>query len=1352
MSRGQTILDAIDGAFAAHGDRVAIESWPDGECLTYRQLQARSASLAAALARSGVAPGSMVPIVLPRCADYLVAVVAILRCGAAYAPIDPAAPRREAMLSPLRSPVVVGRETGMLDPASITEPGEAPVVECSPEHPAYVMYTSGTTGRPKGVLVPHRAVTRLVIDADYAEFGPDKRWGVMSAVAFDASTLEIWGALLHGGCCIVQTMAVPGLDDLADYLTKGRVTDTWLTASLFNAMVDEHPRAMSHMHQLLTGGERESMPHVRRFKQQNPGVRLIHGYGPTENTTFSLCHTITDEDARGGRIPIGTPINGSTVRIVRPGGTPDEQAHEGELLVGGAGLALGYLNDEARTAEKFVEDRDGTRWYRTGDLVQFREDGAAVFVGRVDRQVKIRGHRVEPDGIEHELAACPGVEQAAVAVTGETAETRRMTAFFVPAGDTTAASVRAELAERLPPTQMPERFVAVESMPIGPTGKADRGALVASLETDERRASVEANDLESALIRLFSNHLGADIRPDQPFREAGGHSLLAMRLSADVRRELGVALPAAQILRLQTIGSIARLVPSLPAAEAVGPTQHADPIGDIRRRASLEHARDGTALAMLVHHAWHVSAGFELEDLRRAWLALLERHDALRTSVAFTDAGPTLVEHDPRTADVFHAEHDRLAAPDPGDPRVRRAIERTIGPGDPPARLHAWPLADGSHFVLLVFHHAAIDEWSLQVLSDELDALLKGESLEPATPYQAFVDAEYAMMDVASAERLADRIAGGEAPTAEPPPPGPQAGRNYEIELELLTESTLDARAASLGVSPPALVAAALGTTLRSRYGPPGRWLMTPFARRPGDALQRVVGCCLDMRPLEASGASFEETARALHQQMLDAQDDRTLPLETLVERIRGTTPERAGDATRFGLTYRYIDDRPTPLGNATATPIDVPQPAARFGLCLHVERRPSGLRLWLEASRAQYTDDQLGAIGRQIVDLVLAGTASRPDAPGAVATELEADDGVSAHALHVLSELWAELLGTRPRPDGDFFQDGGTSLLAMRLAAAIHKRLGRRLMLNQFLRRPTLEGLARSIRDDAEHPYAEFSIASHDEDRTDSPWCVAVPGSAGRAIDLYRLWHELGRDDAAPMDMLAYDLATIATGESNAFEPDRFFARFTALTHAYAMSRNRRGPLTLMGYSLGGLVALDMAARLQELGHDVQRVVLLDAYAPPYLSRTLPWYLAKINAKLRTAGRKADVRQPAPPDHESGDAHAAEVSRATWRGIHQTLARWQPPTVTTPTVLLRSRPAWKHVRPVWHARTNGLGSLLAGPVDVRVLGVAHLAMLTTGSDAVADSLRDLLCVPTPATPPKRESRPSPSEHHPARP
>ena len=1357
MSEGRTILDAIDGAFAAHADRVAIEEWPSGRRMSYTELDRASAAFAAKLLEHGVGLGSFVPIVMPRSEDYLVALVGVLRVGAAYAPIDPDDPRREALLEPLDSPVVVGAEPGMLAPSRSSDVASPPMVKIDPDAPAYVMYTSGTTGKPKGVVVPHRAIIRLVEGADFASFGPEHRWAVMSAVAFDASTLEVWGALLHGGCAVVQCEPLPSLDQLADYFKQGEISHAWLTAALFNTLIDERPDALIGLKQLLTGGERESVPHVRRCLEHYPQLALIHGYGPTENTTFSLCHRITAEDAQHDRIPIGSPIAGSTARIVTPDAGPDAPAiptDRGELLVGGQGLALGYLNDHAKTAERFVTDRDNVPWYRTGDLVQRRGDGAIMFLGRVDRQVKVRGHRIEPDGIEQELAACAGVEQAAIVVSGDTAESRQLVAFLVLQAPTPLDAIRLELSQRLPTAMLPSRFIAVESMPIGRTGKVDRAALLTSIDAFPPPSAEASGQTEARLMKLFSARLSHPITANMRFQDAGGHSLMAMRLSAEVRREFGVVLPAVEILRRQTIASLAILVDSLPRAKTPPKTEApADAIGDIRRRASMEHARDPTGRAMLVHQAWHIAPGLPIKRLRQTWIKLLERHDALRTSLDFGEDGPEPYEHDPHRSVVFHAEQDRLDAPNPRHPQVVRAAQRTIGPSDPPARVHVWTIQDGSQFVLMVFHHAAIDEWSFDLIAQEMSSVLDDKPLDIAVPYAEFVRAEQAHSNTDLASKMAKRIAAGGLATAEMPQSGPQPGRFSTIARPDLTVEAIDVRAKDLGVSPAALVIATFGQVLKQQYGPPGRWILTPFAKRGTEALQHVVGCCLDMRPIEVDGNGLPEATRRVHAQMLDAQAEATLPLETLIDRVREIDPTRADDATRFGFTYRFIDDSPRTLGGSVATPIDVEPSAARFGLCMHVERRSTGIRLWLEAARARYSETQLESLGNHVVDLLLGigvNSVERPNTSHAKACAVTTAR-VSTVEREELADLWMEFTGVAPSDSAHFFSQGGTSLTAMRLAAAVRRRTGRRLMLNQFLQDPTLKGLANSIRDDTEQPFAEFSTGIDTND--DAPWCVAIPGSAGRAIDYHRLWTLADAPGRIVKDMLAFDLATIATTEQTRFDSGRFFGRFIALTHAHAITANRRGPVTLLGYSLGGLVAMDMARALVELGHTVDRVVLLDAYAPAYLSRTPVWYIAKLNSRLRNLGLRPEASQPADAMIDSSDAHATEASRAAWKTIHKELSAWSPPALDVPVVLVRSSSAWDHVRPVRHARTNGLGPWLGRHLDVRVLDVDHLAMLTSKASAVAEAIADALTMPAArTTPATRVGQRSPTDRHPAEP
>ncbi len=485
---------ALASVFSQHAERPAVRgrsiSW------NYTDLDRLSARMAEALRERGVRPGQIVPVLMGRSALLVLTQLAIVRLGAAYSPIDMAspAPRQRAMLDSIGSGLLIGEGAAASAHLAPTDQFDAAAwlksqansshrhaglwVAPPPDSPVYVMFTSGSTGVPKGVMVPHAGIVRLVCDAGYAHFGPEQRWGFISSPAFDLSTLEVWGALMNGGCCIVQEEAVPSLDTLGEFLLAERITDTWLTAALFNAMVEDQLPSLGGLRQLLVGGERVSARHARLMLQAHPSVRLIDGYGPTENTTFTLCHTIALADTEGeAGVPIGRPLRATQVRV-EP--LDAESPRRGELWTAGDGVALGYLGDAALTAAKFVW-HEGRRWYRTGDLVRERDDGVFEFHGRIDRQIKLRGQRIELEEVELALTGCEGVGNGAVLVVGESADTRRIVAVYNllatngPAPDVIAAHMRVALPE----AAVPSEFVQLPQLPANLNGKVDRKALEA---------------------------------------------------------------------------------------------------------------------------------------------------------------------------------------------------------------------------------------------------------------------------------------------------------------------------------------------------------------------------------------------------------------------------------------------------------------------------------------------------------------------------------------------------------------------------------------------------------------------------------------------------------------------------------------------------------------------------------------------------------------------------------------------------------------------------------------------------------------------------------------------------------
>ena len=438
----------------------------DGVQLSYGELNARANQLAHYLRDQGVGPDVPVGVCVERSLEMVVGLLGIIKAGGAYVPLDPAYPAdRLAFMVEDTDVRVLVTQGHVSAPAARSvvclDRDWAAIARHSPENPppmagptdlAYLIYTSGSTGRPKAVAVPQRAIVRLVKSTDYAEFGPDEVMLQFAPLAFDASTFEIWGALLNGGRLVVLPPQLPSLEELRRAVREHGVTTLWLTAGLFHQMIDEPGEALQGLRQLLAGGDVLSPAHVRQALQKWPGCRLINGYGPTENTTFTCCHRMTSVDDVGTSVPIGRPIANTRVYVLDQAGHPVPVGVAGELYIGGDGLARGYWRRPELTAERFVAsalDSDG-RLYRTGDLVRWNADGDLEFLGRIDQQVKIRGFRIEPGEIEAVLSEHAAVQHAVVVAREQVSGGKRLVAYVVSPTDATAAGLHEYVRQRLP--------------------------------------------------------------------------------------------------------------------------------------------------------------------------------------------------------------------------------------------------------------------------------------------------------------------------------------------------------------------------------------------------------------------------------------------------------------------------------------------------------------------------------------------------------------------------------------------------------------------------------------------------------------------------------------------------------------------------------------------------------------------------------------------------------------------------------------------------------------------------------------------------------------------------------------
>ena len=568
---------------------------PDGVALqderhqvTYRELNSRANRLARFLLDRGVGPESCVGVALDRSVDLIVGLLAILKAGGTYVPLEVSYPRERVSFIlddarvgliltqrshrdelPPRSAKVICLDTEWEDIAR--ERDEDLSVTGSPDALAYVMYTSGSTGVPKGVCVPHRGVVRLVRSNDYATLNSGEVFLLFASISFDASTFEIWGSLLNGARLVIFPPAIPSLEELGRVIRDTGVTTLWLTASLFRHMVDGSLHFLGGVRQLLTGGEVLPVPQVRRFLEKYPGCRLINGYGPTENTTFTCCYTVGAGTGITTSVPIGRPIRNTRVYILDRFLQPVPVGIPGELCIAGDGLARGYLNRPDLTAEKFVAGPAGSRsperLYRSGDLARFRPDGNIEFIGRADNQVKIRGFRVELEEIEAVLARHPGVREAVVTFTEFAPGDRRLVAHCVVDGGSGdyAGTLRDSLKLKLPEYMIPSVFLIQDCLPRNSSGKVDRVLLSASAPTGAvdpgGAAGEEMSPTENALAGILARILGVErVSINDNFFSLGGHSLLAMQVVSRIRDRWRVDLSLVSVFEYPTVGELAMAI------------------------------------------------------------------------------------------------------------------------------------------------------------------------------------------------------------------------------------------------------------------------------------------------------------------------------------------------------------------------------------------------------------------------------------------------------------------------------------------------------------------------------------------------------------------------------------------------------------------------------------------------------------------------------------------------------------------------------------------------------------------------------------------------------------------------
>ncbi|WP_053133416.1 non-ribosomal peptide synthetase [Pseudomonas sp. MIACH] len=751
--------------------------------LSYRDLNRRANRLAHHLINQGVQPGESVAIALPRSLDLLICQLAILKCGAVYVPLD--------INAPLERQALIVQDSGAQ--RVLTSLADLNLEAQSPRNPervqssqsvAYILYTSGSTGAPKGVQVPHRAISRLVLNNGYAEFNPRDRVAFASNPAFDASTLDVWAPLLNGGCVVVVEQAVLlSQAAFAALLQEQAVSVLWMTAGLFHQYADALMPVFPQLRYLIVGGDVLDPLVIDRVLKHGRPQHLLNGYGPTEATTFSTIHDITHVGEGG--IPIGRPIANAQAYVLDAHRQLLPLGVVGELYIGGAGVATGYLNQPQLTAQKFVSNPFGEGLlYRTGDLACWQADGTLLYRGRNDLQVKIRGFRIEPGEIEACLAAFAGVTHAVVLVREDEPGDKRLVAYYTADAPLPIEALRAHLHGQLPDYMVPSAYVWLELLPLTANGKLDRKGLPVPDASALLSRGYEApeGEVETRLAQIWQDLLKLErVGRHDHFFELGGHSLLAVSLiermrqaglSADVRvlfnRPSLAALAAAvgsgreivvpangipsgctrivpSMLTLVDLdqAAIDRVVASVPGG-AIN-VQDIYPLAPLQEGILYHHISAEQGDPYLLQSRMAFDSLERLQGFMGALQQVAARHDILRTSVVWEGLdspvqvvwreAPLVVQAidlDPAHGDILEQLHGRFDARHYRLDITQAPLLRMVYAQDP---------ANHRVAAILLFHHLALDHTAMAVVGQEMGAFLfnTAQDLPVPTPFRNYV-------------------------------------------------------------------------------------------------------------------------------------------------------------------------------------------------------------------------------------------------------------------------------------------------------------------------------------------------------------------------------------------------------------------------------------------------------------------------------------------------------------------------------------------------------------------------------------------------------------------------------------
>lgn len=934
--KDKTVIELFEEQVKKTPNNVAIVF--NNQKLTYKELNEKASSLAYYLQTHNVEPNSIVGIFLDKSLETIIAILAILKCGTIYMPIDINYPdiRINFMLEDSNVACILSSlhlkeklkkhsnvvcidlsNTDLYEQASRYVP-----ITVTSDSSAYIMYTSGSTGNPKGVLVSNKNIVRLIKNTNFIKFEKQERILQTGSIVFDACTFEIWGALLNGFELYIiekQNLLDPIL--LEKYLIDNKITVLWLTAPLFNQLSESNPAMFKTVRVLLTGGDVLSPKHINSVKKACPNLTVINGYGPTENTTFSTCFTIDKFYEKS--IPIGFPIANSTCYVVSPSLNLLPVGVPGELLVGGDGVSNGYLNNPSYTSQKFIPNPfDDGILYKTGDLVKWLSNGSIDFIGRIDNQVKIRGFRVELNEITLKIQEYKNINEC-ISVIKTINNEKVICSYFSAKEKIDTMELKNWLLDYLPPYSIPTYLVQLEALPINANGKVDM-KLLPEPQLANKKANVvlPRNSIDEKLIKILNNILNvSNISMDDNFFELGGDSLSCIHLCAQIQSEFKVRLLVKNVLDnpvLQNLSDIIEKNLNTSENNALKPVKKMDfyPLSSAQKRMYLSSTIAGKNSIL-----YNIPGGIILDKvpditkLEKCLNTLIERHEALRTY--FTVEDNNIVQKISASVDFkLEISKDTISYN-----KLDAEFKAFVRPFDlsksPLFRAKLIRLTKHRAALLVDMHHIISDGTSLHIFINELCNLYNDKELTPLDiSYKDFAVWENKNLSSKNFKahedfwlnQFSDDIPVLNMPTSYPRPVNKSfKGNKVHFSADLITTDKINSLANKLGITPYMILLSSYYVLLKKYTSQEDIIIGTPTVGRNVADLYNVIGMFVNTLPLRISingKNSFKEFLETVKETCLNCFEHQEYPFDELVAKLN--LPRDNGRNPLFDTMFIY--------------------------------------------------------------------------------------------------------------------------------------------------------------------------------------------------------------------------------------------------------------------------------------------------------------------------------------------------------------------------------------------------------------------------------------------------------------